>query len=254
MTVIALVTAGVESNARRMSRDTGDWYEPGTINIILLTNTQLSPRAMTRALITATEAKTAALQDLDIRSSVAPHHSATGTGTDNIIVVQGTGLPIDNAGGHSKMGELIAGAVHAGVQAAVFKQNGITLNRPVLRRIEERGVEVWEMAARAPCGCGSNRGELAAEAERCLMEDRYAGFLEAAMAIDDARASGRRLDLSPFAAWCRQVAADIAGRPVKAIDGMACDDPGASALQMALEAVLAGAGRKMSTQTGADTP
>ena len=103
MKVYALVTAGVSSNALRMSRDTGPFYEPGTINIIIMTNMQLSDRAMTRAIITATEAKTAALEDLDIRSSYTPlKHSATGTGTDNIIVVQGTGVHIDNAGGHTK--------------------------------------------------------------------------------------------------------------------------------------------------------
>ena len=56
----------------RMSVDEGPFYEPGTINIVLLTNMKLSPRAMARAIITATEAKTAALQDLDVRSSVQP--------------------------------------------------------------------------------------------------------------------------------------------------------------------------------------
>src|SRR5208283_2125131 len=83
MTVYALVTAGVEDNAMRMSVDEGMFYEPGTINIILLTNMKLSPRAMARAVITATEAKTAVLQDMDVRSSYSPGKSqATGTGTD----------------------------------------------------------------------------------------------------------------------------------------------------------------------------
>ena len=92
-----------------MAEDIGSWYEPGTINMILLTNMRLTPRGMQRAIISATEAKTAALQDLDIRSSYTPMvNPATGTGTDNIIVVQGAGTRIDNAGGHSKMGELIA--------------------------------------------------------------------------------------------------------------------------------------------------
>ncbi|MEA1991132.1 MAG: adenosylcobinamide amidohydrolase [Thermodesulfobacteriota bacterium] len=106
MEVYALVTAGVKSNAVRMSADEGRFYEPGTINIIILPNMKLSRRAMTRAIITATEAKTAALQDLDIRSSYTPRiHQATGTGTDNIIVVEGEGIQVDNSGGHSKMGE-----------------------------------------------------------------------------------------------------------------------------------------------------
>ncbi|MDZ7664110.1 MAG: adenosylcobinamide amidohydrolase [Desulfotignum sp.] len=75
-------------------------WNAGTINIILMTNMALSPRAMTRSLIAATEAKTAALADLDIRSSDDPAlWQATGTGTDNILVVQGTGQKIDGAGG-----------------------------------------------------------------------------------------------------------------------------------------------------------
>ena len=61
--------------------------------------------------------------DLDVRSSAAPRrYQATGTGTDNILVVQGTGIPIKLAGGHSKMGELIARAVYQGVLEAVSKQ------------------------------------------------------------------------------------------------------------------------------------
>jgi len=57
MEVYTLVTAGVKSNAVRMSADEGRFYEPGTINIIILPNMKLSPRAMTRAIISATEAK-----------------------------------------------------------------------------------------------------------------------------------------------------------------------------------------------------
>jgi iron complex transport system substrate-binding protein len=248
MTVCALVTAGVESNALRASRDTGSWYEPGTINIILLTNMQLSARAMTRALITATEAKTAALQDLDIRSSAQPRFAATGTGTDNIIVVQGTGKPIDNAGGHCKMGELIAGAVHAGVAEAVFKQNGLMSRRPIFRRLKERRLDVWQMVADAPCDCGEHRGALIAEFEKVLMDERHAAFLEAAMALADARACGRAQDLSHFAAWCRQVAGEIAGRPVTEVAEFIGDDQAPAALKMALDAVLTGVRQRVQFQ------
>ncbi len=69
MTVTACVTAGVRGNALKMSKDNGGYYEPGTINIIIMSNMQLSKRAMTRAIISATEAKSAALADLDIRST-----------------------------------------------------------------------------------------------------------------------------------------------------------------------------------------
>jgi len=152
MTVLALVTAGVESNAVRMSRDPGRFYEPGTVNIIILTNMHLTPRAMSRAVISASEGKTAALQDLDIRSREDPlRHQATGTGTDNILVVEGRGTRIDNAGGHTKMGELIAKAVYKGVQEAVFLQNGLRADRPIFSRLAERGISTYDLLA--SCGC-----------------------------------------------------------------------------------------------------
>jgi len=53
-------------------KDKGVHYKQGTINIILLTNRRLTPNAMARTIITATEAKSAALMDLDIRSSLHP--------------------------------------------------------------------------------------------------------------------------------------------------------------------------------------
>jgi len=137
--LLCSILVTLKSNAVRMSVDEGRFYEPGTINIILLTNMKLSQRAMTRAIISATEAKTAALQDFDIRSSCTPLiHQATGTGTDNIIVVEGKGSKINNAGGHTKMGELIAKAVYEAVQEAVYKQNGMVFRRNVFSTSERQ--------------------------------------------------------------------------------------------------------------------
>ncbi|MFA7425986.1 MAG: adenosylcobinamide amidohydrolase [Desulfosarcinaceae bacterium] len=254
MVVAALVTAGVESNAQRAGCDPGHWYEPGTINIILMTNMQLTPRAMTRVLITATEAKTAALQDLDIRGSVAPHRPATGTGTDNLIVVQGAGTVIDNAGGHSKMGQLIAEAVSAGVREAIFNQNGLAAGRPLVRRMAERGADLWTLVTDAACDCAGHRGELGVVLERLLLEDRYTGFIEAAMALDDALAAGRKTDLSLFDAWCRQVAAEIAGVPVPPENRGKTVPASASALQRAMAAMLDGAAARLPEPQGAVVP
>ena len=104
--VTALVTAGVEGNALRTGKDAGNYYEPGTINIIVLASHALSPKAATRALITVTEAKTAALWDMDVRSvQSALHNPATGTGTDDIIVVSGDKQQqLEGSGGHTKLG------------------------------------------------------------------------------------------------------------------------------------------------------
>jgi ABC-type Fe3+-hydroxamate transport system substrate-binding protein/adenosylcobinamide amidohydrolase len=211
LAVYALVTAGVHSNAVRMAEDVGRYYEPGTINIIILTNARLSRRAMTRALISATEAKCAALADLDVRSSYTGlENQATGTGTDNIIVVEGQGTAIDNSGGHSKMGELIARAVHEGVKKAVYRQNGLAAVRPVFQRLRERHIDVFSLAAAAaPAG---RAGEMRREVERLLLQPEYAAFVESCMAVSDDYQRGLVADIEGIDSWCRAVRDRIAGR------------------------------------------
>jgi len=130
--VVALVTAGAKTNALRTGVDEGKYIEgmepQGTVNIILLTNAQLTDGAMARAIITATEAKTAAFQDLNVPSSYTKGAQATGTGTDNIRVVTGTNGPrVSYTGGHSKIGELIGKAVYEAVVDALKKQNGVEM-------------------------------------------------------------------------------------------------------------------------------
>jgi adenosylcobinamide amidohydrolase len=226
MRVYALVTAGVASNALRMSRDNGGYYEPGTINIIIMGNMQLTPRAMTRAIIAATEAKTAALMDMDIRSSYTPGvHQATGTGTDNMIVVQGAGRKIDNAGGHSKMGELIAKAVYRGVQEAVYHQNGYIPNRNVFQRLKERRISIMGLVDELHCDCGLKKSDLGVALEKALLDPRYAGFIESSFVLSDAYEKGLISDLSAYDGLCRDIAQELAGeRPVHIRDRVAPDD------------------------------
>ncbi len=138
--VNAFVTADVETNAMRIGMDRGTSVERkgkfetiGTINIIVLTNAYLSDGAMVRSVITVTEAKTIALQDLNIRSSYNPSYQATGTGTDNVIIVSGDeeGEKINYVGGHSKMGEIVAKAVTSATKEAIFKQNPFLLEKEI---------------------------------------------------------------------------------------------------------------------------
>ena len=241
MDVYALVTAGVKSNAVRMSKDEGRFYEPGTINIILLPNMKLTSRAMTRAIISATEAKTAALQDLDIRSSYSSlYNQATGTGTDNIIVVQGTGIWIENAGGHSKMGELIAKAVYAGVQEAVYKQNGIVNRRNVFQRLKDRKISIYKLVSEVKCDCIYKKSALGGEIEEILLDPRYAGFIEASFAISDSYERGLICDLSGYELWCKDVAGEIAENKITQLSDIVETDGMPVVLKMALNALLNG--------------
>lgn len=132
LTVTVLATAGARSNAIRTGVDAGTYIEgntpAGTINIMVLTNIQLTDAALARALITVTEGKTAALQDLNVPSTYTKTVQATGTGTDSIIVVSGTqGPQASYTGGHSRIGELIGKASYQAVLEALGKQNGYFL-------------------------------------------------------------------------------------------------------------------------------
>jgi len=138
--VTALVTAGAKGNAVRTGVDEGIYVEahpssgtpatskepkPGTINIILLTNARVTDGGMVRAVITATEAKTAALEDLHVPSTYTKNAQATGTGTDGMIIVSGLSDPlVTYPGGHSLIGGLIGKAVYEAVVEALGKQNG----------------------------------------------------------------------------------------------------------------------------------
>jgi adenosylcobinamide amidohydrolase len=132
--VSCIATAGAKGNALRTGVEVATHVEQpgslvkvsGTINLLILTNSTLTDGAMARAIITATEAKTAALQDLNVRSTAYPQYQATGTGTDNVIVASGTvGEPLLLTSGHTKMGELIGCAVKEAVTEALHKFDGV---------------------------------------------------------------------------------------------------------------------------------
>lgn len=244
MHVYALVTAGVRSNAVRMSRDEGRFYEPGTgtINILIMSNMRLSPRAMTRAIISATEAKTAALLDMDVRSAYSPlQYRATGTGTDNVLVVQGAGRLLDNAGGHSKLGELIAKAVYAGVQEAIYKQNSLSTKRNVFQRLKDRKISLHSLVSEINCQCSpQSKNNLIAGVEEALLDPTYSNFLEAALTISDDYEKGLISDLSAFRMWCKEIASELAGKPVNKMQDLVEQTNLPQVQKMALNALFNG--------------
>ena len=241
MEVHALVTAGVKSNAIRMSKDVGRYYEPGTINIILLSNMKLTSRAMTRAIISATEAKTAALMDLDIRSSyLSKLHRATGTGTDNIIVVQGEGIRIDRSGGHTRMGELISKAVYEAVQGAVFKQNGLYAERNIFQRLKERRINIYNLVSSVKCDCMPEKSKTLITLEELLLDPLFSGFLESSLALSDDYEKGLIDNLSLYNLQCQMVAEKIAGKKIAGLKDLIGIDNIPVVLRSALNAMLNG--------------
>ena len=238
LTVYALVTAGAMHNALRIAAEGGAYVEPGTINILVLSNRRLTPRALARAVITITEAKTAALQDLDLRSSEHPlPYQATGTGTDNIIVAQGAGPQAELSGGHSRLGALMAQAVHAGVLEALAKQNRLHPQRQVLLRLQERGVSLYAIGQPQSATCPRVSLD---RLEAALLEPGNAALVETALALCDAQARGQLSDLGPFRQMCQAQAKRIAGKnplaPAYQLRGKALPEP----LALALGAILQG--------------
>ena len=222
MKVYAFVTAGVKSNAMRMSKSKGLYYEldtkslnkkstAGTINIILMTNMHLSKKAMIRAMITITEAKTAALLDMDIRTSYDKgKFKATGTGTDNILIVQGKKVNVENTGGHTKLGELIAKAVYNGVIDAVFKQNGISTKRNnIFDRLEKRGIFIYNLVEKEKCGCSKNKNQFVHKIEELLLIPKYSGFIQMALSISDDYEKNLIKDISAFKQFANLIALKI---------------------------------------------
>lgn len=95
----------------------------GTINIILILEASLPPESLTRMAITITEAKTAALLDLGIKSSVS-QKPATGTGTDGFILAchQEDEKILTDPGNHSFLGYTISSLVQEGVKSTLMKE------------------------------------------------------------------------------------------------------------------------------------
>ena len=124
--VLAFVTAGVSSNAMRIGKDKASTIERnrtfdkvGTINTILFTGAQLDLTPLAASFITITEAKNIALQEMNVRSSYTPEWQATGTGTDQIVVVPGKGNKSNYVGGHTKLGEIMARAITSATVQAI---------------------------------------------------------------------------------------------------------------------------------------
>jgi len=152
--VSAIVTAGVQTNAA-CAGDPASWRETsvgfskvvmsaGTINTILLLNKPMTAPALTRAVVTMTEGKSAALQRLAVPSCYS-EDLATGTGTDQFCVAAPLNAdpPLTSASPHMKVGELIGLAVRRATAEALRWQNGLepSLTRGLFHALGRYGVK-----------------------------------------------------------------------------------------------------------------
>jgi len=138
--VMAMITAGVDVNGGRAGDPAGyDELEKkhlnikettGTINMFVSINANMPEGTLFRAMMTATEAKTAALQELMANSNYSTG-LATGSGTDSAILISDleSDIYVRSSGKHNVLGELIGKAVKEAVKEALDKQTGMNAKR-----------------------------------------------------------------------------------------------------------------------------
>ncbi len=138
LTVMALATAGIDVNggsAGDLARHNEFTKQAinqtcGTINIFLLIDAKLPAGVLTRAQMTATEAKSAAIREL-AAPSMYSEEPATGSGTDSLIAIGNleSDLELHGAGKHCILGQLIGQSVKEAVKEALKKQSNMTAKR-----------------------------------------------------------------------------------------------------------------------------
>ncbi len=159
VTVMAVTTAGIDVNGGRAGEPAAydeftqtDLIKPGTINVFLFIDALLDAGALTRAIVTATEAKTAALQELMANSRYS-EDLATGSGTDSMIAVcnRASETVLYNSGKHVLLGEMIGQTVKESVKEALAKQTAMTPLRQASIEWQTKRYEITKEAIITRC-------------------------------------------------------------------------------------------------------
>jgi len=135
LSVSAAATASLELNGGRVGEPATSYEKrgksimlnPGTINIMVFVNANMTPGCLAQAMVVAVEAKTAVLQEL-LAGSMRSSRIATGSGTDNMMII--ANAESDNlltyAGQHGKLGELIGVTVMDAVRQSLDQHMGLS--------------------------------------------------------------------------------------------------------------------------------
>ena len=138
VTVTSLATVGVDHGSSPRDKDVGSHGEPvtpeaepliqpgtinpGTINLVILVDADMTTGALVRASTLATEAKTLAMVEAGLRTRQS--HIATGTATDATVVGHsGRGSHFEYAGSATLVGWLIGRAVYGSVTQGLAAYN-----------------------------------------------------------------------------------------------------------------------------------
>jgi len=192
VTITVFVTAGATVAVTAGEPAASKSSQPqklGTINIIIIVDGNLTEGSMVEAVKTATEAKTVALRELDIRSRFSGD-LATGTLTDSIAIgYTKKGEPIQYAGTFTIIGELIGKCVREGVKTAILKQENIVSDRPLIERLADRCHPVETIMVQISEGRITNESpeysQLQKQLELILSDRRIAPLVIAALRLDE---------------------------------------------------------------------
>ncbi|VUT27671.1 MAG: Adenosylcobinamide amidohydrolase [Candidatus Syntrophoarchaeum sp. GoM_oil] len=210
MTAVDMENAVIEEGKDLTAVITGGLTNPatadfGTINIIILTKGYMTEPAMANAIITATEAKTAALIDLDARvGGINGTSFVTGTTTDSVAIAsfgrEGADV-IEYAGLATQVGSEIGRLVRCGVKRAIELQDGTVVKRKVIDRLSERGIYLDDMAEVGMAlyignDFGSVKEKLISGIEHALKDVNVESLIIAAMRLEEEADSGRLYGLN----------------------------------------------------------
>jgi adenosylcobinamide amidohydrolase len=185
--VSVVATAGC-SHAESAGEDIEVQKIEGTINIIVVIDGNPSESCLVAALATATEAKTAAIRDLDIRSRYSGD-AATGTITDSLVVASTQrGSIISYGGPASKLGKLIGYCTRKAVKEAIINQNECLPCRSLLDRLKDRHLPLEKLASELSKvkSLGLDEQTLLCNLVKILRDEPlFASVLMAAVKIDE---------------------------------------------------------------------
>ncbi len=198
VTLTVFVTGGatvaVTAGEPAASKSSSQLLKVGTINIIIVVDGNLSDGSMVEVVKSATEAKTVAIRELDIRSRFSGD-LATGTLTDSIAVgCTKKGEPIKYAGTFTIIGELIGKCVREGVKTAIYKQENISPERSLVERLADRCLPLETILSQV------SEGKITAETpgylqirkrvESILSDPKISSLVIASLRLDEDLAKG----------------------------------------------------------------
>jgi adenosylcobinamide hydrolase len=190
------ITAGatVAVAAGEAAASKSELRKVGTINIIVVVDGNLTDGSIVEVVKTATEAKTVAIRELDIRSKFSGE-LATGTLTDSIAVAcTKKGVPIQYAGTFTIIGELIGRCVRNGVKEAISKQENITSDRPLVDRLDDRCLSLEAIITQVSDGKITKQSaqypKLEGKLQQILSDPKVASLVLCALRLDEDLARG----------------------------------------------------------------